>query len=99
MSVSLSPGILGVFLPLSNTGSMASKRSRSKDTVESATGDVVEQVSMRFPIYEDTNLFIDKEIKMKWKDINDISLGTFEENLEDRRIYVNIHKSGLYWIA
>ena len=54
---------------------------------------------MSLPIYEDTKLFIDKDIKMKWQDINDTFLGTFEENMEDRRVYVNIHKSGLYWIA
>ena len=41
------------------------------DTIKSATGDAVDQVSMRFPIYEDTKLFIDKDIKMKFYDIND----------------------------
>jgi len=75
---------------------MASKREGLKDTVESATRDVVEKVSMSLPIYEDTKLFIDKDIKMKWKDINDTFLGTFEEDLEDRRVYVNIHKFALY---
>jgi len=71
---------------------MASKRVGSKDIIESTTGDVVEKVSMSLPIYEDTKLFIDKEIKITWKDINDIFLGTFEENLEDRRVSVSIHK-------
>jgi len=46
---------------------MASRRAESKDTIESATRDAVEQVSMRLLIYEDTKLFIDKDIKMKWK--------------------------------
>lgn len=36
---------------------------------------------------------------MKWKDIKDIFLGTFEENLEDCKVYVNIQKSGLYQIS
>lgn len=45
---------------------MASKRVESKDIVESATGDEIEQVSMSLPIYEETKLFIDKDIKMKW---------------------------------
>lgn len=54
---------------------------------------------MSLPIYEDTKLFIDKEINMKWQDMNGTFLGTFEENLEDRRVYVNIHKSGLYRIS
>jgi len=78
---------------------MASKREGSNDTVESTTRDVVEQVYMSLPIYEDTNFFIDKEIKIKWQDINDIFSGTFEENMEDHKVYVNIHKSGLYWVA
>jgi len=78
---------------------MDSKRSESKDTIESATRDMVEQVSMSLLVYEDTNMFLDKDIKVKWQDINDIFSGTFEENLEDRRVYVNIHKSSLYWVA
>ena len=50
---------------------MASKRAASKDTVGSETRDAVEQVSMGLPVYEDTKLVIDRNIKMKWKDIND----------------------------
>lgn len=99
MSVSLSPGIISACPPLSSTGTMASKRAGSQDTVESANGDAVDQVSMRFPIYEDKNLFIEKDIKMKWQDINDTFSSTFEENMEDCRVYVNIHKSGLYRIS
>jgi len=45
---------------------MASKRAGSKDIIESATGDAVEQVSMSLLIYEDTKLSIEKYIKMKW---------------------------------
>jgi len=36
---------------------------------------------------------------LKWQDINDAFLGTFEEDLEDHRVYVNIHKFFLYRIA
>lgn len=93
------PGITSVQQSLSSIGTMASKRVGSKDTIGSATGDVVEQMSMRLPIYEDTKIFIDKGIKMKWQGIKDIFSGTFEENLEDRKDYVNIHKFGLYRIA
>lgn len=58
---------------------MASKRARSKVTIESATGPyVVGQVFMSLPIYVDTKFFIYKEIKIKWQDINDIFSGTFE---------------------
>ena len=78
---------------------MASKTAGWKDTIESTIGDVVEQVSMSLHIYEDTNFFIDKKIKITRQDINDIFSGTFEENLEDHRVYVNIHKSSLYWIS
>lgn len=80
-------------------GTISSKRKGSKDTIESATGDVVKQVSMSLPIYEDTKLFIDKELEIKWKDIKEIFSCMFEENLEDSRVYVNIHKSGLYRVA
>ena len=95
----MSPGIAGVCLSLSSIVTMASKRVGSKDTVGSETGDAAEHVSMGLPIYEDTKLVIDKDIKMKWKEINDTFSGTFEEDLEDHRVYVNVHKSGLYQIA
>lgn len=68
MIFSLFTGITGVLPSLYNIYTMDSKRGGSKDPIESETGDAVKQVSMGFPIYEDTNLFIEKEIKMKWKD-------------------------------
>lgn len=68
---------------------MASKRGGSKDTVENATRDVIEEVSMRLPIYEDTRFFINK-------DINDTFSGTSDENLEDCKVYVSIQKFSLY---
>lgn len=66
MSFSLFLGIIGVSHSLSSTCIMASKRAGPKDIVESEIRDVVEKVSMSLLIYEDTKLFINKEIKMKW---------------------------------
>lgn len=65
MSVPISPIIACVRLSLNSTGTIASKGAGSNETVGSATKDAVEQVSMSLPIYEDTKLFIDKDIKMK----------------------------------
>lgn len=71
MSVVMSPAIAGVHPSLRSTTTMASKRVGSKETIGSATGDAVEQVSMSFLVYEDTKLFIYRVIKMKWKYMND----------------------------
>jgi hypothetical protein len=79
--------------------SMASKRTGSQDTDGIAAGAAVEQVSSSLPIYEDTKLYLDKDIKLKWQEVNETFTGTFGEDLEDRQVYVNIHKSGLYRIA
>lgn len=99
MSVALSPSITGVHESLNSTGTMASKRVGLKDTIESTTEDMVKKMSMGLLMYEETRLLIDKENKIIWEDINHIFLGTFEENLEDRRVYVNIHKPRLYRVA
>ena len=99
MNVAMSQVIVGVPSSLNNLGSLASKRARSKDTIGKATGDEVEQVSMSLSIYEETKLLVEKYIKLKWQDINDTFLGTFGEDLEDHRVYVNIHNSVLYRIA
>lgn len=50
---------------------------------------------MSLSIYEDTKLIVDKDIKLKWKKVNDAFSGTFVEYLEHQQVYVNIHKSGL----
>jgi len=71
MHVALSLDLSGVNPPFSGTGPMASKRARSKDIERSATGAVVEQVSTCLPIYEDTKLFLDKDINLKWKEVNE----------------------------
>lgn len=75
---------------------MASKRLGSKDTDESTTGATVDRVSASLPIYEDTNLILDKDIKLKWQEVNDAFAGTFVEGLKDCQVYVNIHKFDLY---
>lgn len=99
MHVALSPYLEGVCLPLSSLGSMASKRVGSKDTDGSAIGAAVERVSTSLPIYEDTKMIVDKDIKLKWQEFNEAFAGTFEEDLEDHQVYVNIHKSSLYRIT
>ena len=75
---------------------MASKRTGSQDTDDITTGAVAEQVSSGLPIYEDTKLYRDKDIKIKWQEVNETFTGTFWEDLEDLQVYVNIHKFGLY---
>jgi len=78
---------------------MSSKRIGSHDTNGMVAGTVVEQVSSGLSIYEDTKLYLDKDIKLKWKEVNETFRGTFGEDLEDHQVYMNIHKSGVYWIA
>lgn len=78
---------------------MASKREGSKDTNKSAIGAAAERVSSSLLIYEDTKLILDKDIKLKWQEVNDAFTGTFGEDLEDHQVYMNIHKSDLYQIA
>lgn len=38
---------------------------------------------MSLPMYIDTHLFIEKDIKITWQEINPIFAGSFEENMED----------------
>lgn len=78
---------------------MASRREGSKDTIISAIGVVVEWVSASLPIYEDTKLVLNKNIKLKWQEVNNAFAGTFGKDLKDFQVNVNIHKSDLYWIA
>jgi len=83
MHVVMSLDLAGVCLPLNSSGSMVSKRARSNDTDGSATGEAVERVCTSLPIYEDTRLIVDKDIKLKWKKVNDAFSGTFGEDIED----------------
>jgi len=87
-----------VFPSLNSSFSLASNRVGSKDTNGSVTRDAIKRVSMIFMIYEDTKLIIDKDIKLKFQEINDSFLVTFLEYIEYCKVYVNIHKSGLYQI-
>jgi len=99
MHVTLSLDLSGVHPPLSSTRSMAVKKARSKDTNRSAIGAAFEKVSSSLPIYEDTKLFVDKDIKLKWQEFNDSFAHTFGEDLEGCQVYMNIQKSSLYQIA
>ena len=62
---------------------MVSKRTRSQDTDGVMVGTTVEQVSSSIPIYEDTKLYLDKDIKLKWQEVNEAFIGTFWEDLKD----------------
>jgi len=91
----MSLDITGVHMSLNSLVSMASKRVGSKEINRSATSAAVERVSTSLPIYEDTKMIVEKDIKLKWKEVNDALSGTFGEDLEDRQVYVNIQKSSL----
>lgn len=65
--VALSPDLASVRPPLFSSRPMASKRAGSKDIDGSATGAEIERVSTSLPIYDDTKLFLDKDIKVKGK--------------------------------
>ena len=41
----------------------------------------LEQVSSSLTIYEDTKLYLDKDIKLKWQEVNETFAGTFGENV------------------
>jgi len=82
MHVSSSLDLLGFHPPLSSSGSMASKKTGSKDTYESATRAAVERASLSLLIYEDTKLIVDKDIKLKWKEVNDTFTSTFREDIK-----------------
>ena len=95
----LSPDTSVVEKSLNITCIMVSKRVGSKDIVESNIGDVVEHVPMNLPIYADTKLFIENDMKITWQEIKDIFAYNFKEYFEYRQVYVNIHKLGLYRVA
>jgi len=71
---------------------MTSKRTGSKDTNGIAVGAATVLVSFGFLIYKGTKLYLDRDVKMKWKEVNETFSGTFGEDLEDHQAYVNIHK-------
>lgn len=43
------------------------QESRVEDTIQSTLGDAVGQVSMNFAIHGDIELFVDKDIKVRWQ--------------------------------
>lgn len=63
----MSPGTSVVEKSLNNIDIMVSKRAGLKDTIESITRDMVEHVKIKFPIYADTQLFVEKGMKITWK--------------------------------
>jgi len=75
MHITLSLDLSRVHLPLDSLGSIASKRAGSKDTDGSATGEMVERVSASLLIYEDTKIILDKDINLKWQEVNDAFVG------------------------
>ena len=79
--------------------SVDSKRTTSQDIDGIAVGVGVEQVSSSLSIYEDTKFYLDKDIKLKWQEVNETFAGTFGEDLKGHQVHVNIHKSALYPIA
>jgi len=83
MHVALSLDLVVLHPPLSSTGSMVSKRLGLKDTGGSTTREAVERVSTSLLIYEDTKLIVDKDIKLKWKEVNDVFASTLGEDLGD----------------
>jgi len=75
---------------------MASKRIGSQDTNSMAARTGVEQMSSSLPIYEDTKMYLDKDIKLKLQAVNEAFTNTFWEDREDYQMYMNMHKYVLY---
>lgn len=68
---------------LRSTKSMASQRVGSHDIDENIATAVAEKVSSSLPIYEYRKLYLDRGIKLKWKEVNETFAGPSEEGLED----------------
>lgn len=47
---------------------------------------------MKFPVYANTQSFIEKDMKITWQEIKDTFVDSFQEYLEDWQIYANIQK-------
>jgi len=62
---------------------MASNKDASKKTAKRSIGEVVKKTSMDFPVYTDTQLFIEMGTTLKWKQIKDTFTEIFKEELED----------------
>ena len=63
---------------------MEPKRSASKETTKINIGEAVESTPMKFLVYSDTQLFIEKESDITWKEVNEtFSARSFKPNLEE----------------
>jgi len=49
---------------------MANKRFVSKDTTESTTREAIESTPVKFLVYSNTQLFMEKESDLTWKNFN-----------------------------
>lgn len=63
-------------------GIMVSKRDGSKDIVERSTRYVADKVPIHLPIYVDTQLFVENDMKITWQEIKEIFAVGFKEDLE-----------------
>jgi len=70
---------------------MASKRVASKDNVKSSTSEAVDQMSVNLLVYAETQIFIEKGMKLTWQEIKDIFARDFKGYLEDQLVYINVH--------
>lgn len=83
------------------TVTMGSKRVASKENTERNTGEAVEQTSVDFPVYVDTQLFIENGSSLTWQHIKDYFPKDFEADLKDDRFisvpgsrgYTRLHAS------
>lgn len=60
---------------------MASKRTTSQDTNGNAAEATIEEVSPSLSIYEYSKLYLDKDIKLKWQEVNETFAITFGEKI------------------
>jgi len=63
---------------------MTPKRHISKDTIKSSTGEAVESTPIYLSFYLETQLFVERELDITWKKVNEILLvRTFKEDMEN----------------
>lgn len=74
---------------------MPPKRSSSKETKKSSTGEVVERALITIPILYDTQLFIKKELDITWHKFKDEFRATdLKVDMEEIHVYINIQRLG-----
>ena len=80
--------------------SPTNRQAASKEASKNSTKEAVECSKPTIPILLDTYFFIDKSIKISWKDIKDAFIQKeFPENLEDREVYINIKRFKIHRVA